>query len=395
MKKLSLAFLFSVLCPLMTHADTALTEGNTQFALELYGKLKETKGNLFFSPYSISAALAMTYAGAKGDTEKQMAETLHFTLKEGELHASFSELQRRLNEGGKKGCYELSIANALWRQKGYAFLKEFTDLLEKNYGAGLDEVDFKKAAETARQTINQWVEKKTGNKIRELLKPGILNEMTRMVLTNAIYFKGLWESQFKKERTKPAPFTLLNNEKIEVPMMSQSKKFRYAEHDDVKILELPYKGNDISMLILLPVKIDGLKNLEASLTAERLEKWCQPYKMQETEVIVYLPKFKLTSEFKLGEYLKVMGMTNAFDKTADFSGMTGKKDLFISEVIHKAFVDVNEEGTEAAAATAVILTRSMAMAPQHFNADHPFIFVIRDNASGSILFLGRVMNPNE
>jgi len=395
MKKLSMAFLLSVLCPLMTNADTALiTEGNTEFALELYSRLKETKENLFFSPYSISAAIAMTYAGAKGDTEKQMAETLHFTLKEESLHAAFSELQNRLNKGGKKGTYELSIANALWRQQGYTFLEKFTELLERNYGAGLKEVDFKEATEAARGIINQWVEKETHDKIKELLKPGVLNEMTRMVLTNAIYFKGLWESQFKEERTKPLPFTLLNNEKTEVPMMYQSKKFRCAEYDNIQILELPYKGNDISMFILLPVKSNGLKNLEELLSSERLKEWLQRDNMPETEVSVYLPKFRLTSEFSLKDVLKSMGMADVFSTAADFSGMTGKKDLFISEVIHKAFVDVNEEGTEAAAATAVIMTRGMSRTTL-FRADHPFIFMICDNPSGSILFLGRVINPNE
>jgi len=379
----------------MVDSDTKdILKGNTAFAFDLYAELKDEDGNIFFSPYSISSALAMTYAGAKANTKKQMAEVLHFGLEQKLIHAAFSEIQQKLNKNGKKGTYELNIANALWGQQGYPFMKEFIDMLNENYGAGLNEVDFINATEVVRKNINKWVENQTNDKIKDLIQPGVLSSYTRLVLTNAIYFKGMWASQFKKDQTKDAPFTLLNGKKAEVPMMHQKEQFKYSETNDLKVLELSYRGDEISMLILLPKKFDGLKDLENSLTADKLNQWLPKRK---TEVLVYLPKFKMTSQFMLADVLNSMGMTDAFSlPPADFSGMTGKKDLFISAVIHKAFVDVNEEGTEAAAATAVVMaTESVAPEPPVFRADHPFIFMIRDNFSGSILFVGRVVNPKE
>lgn len=380
---------------------------NNLFAFDLYGKLRAREGNLFFSPYSISTALAMTYAGARGNTDTQMAKVLHFatvpsetvpakkTLARTQFHSAFGTIVKDLNARGEKGGYELTVANALWGQKGYGFLEEFLHLVKANYDGQLSEVDFMKAAESARKTINAWVEKKTNNKIKDLIGRGALDRMTRLVLTNAIYFKGNWDRQFKEDRTKDAPFTLLSGDKVDVPMMNQKAEFRYVEAEVFQALELPYVDNELSMIILLPKELDGLPEFEKELTIEDLSACLG--KLRNREVIVSIPRFKMTSRFGLASVLKSMGMADAFSPgRADFSGMNGKKDLFISAVIHKAYVDVNEEGTEAAAATAVTM-KVTSIGPTQipvFRADHPFLFLIRDNLSESILFIGRVTDPS-
>jgi serpin B len=372
----------------------AVVAGNNTFALDFYGQLSSQSGNLFFSPYSISAALAMTYAGARGETEKQMAKVLRFDSDQSKFHPLFAQVINNLKTNKPKG-YELNIANALWGQKGYGFLKPFLTLIQENYVAGLREVDFGTTTEEARQTINAWVEKETKDKIKELIKPNILNNLTRLVLTNAIYFKGNWDVQFDKEKTKDESFTLLAGEKVNVPLMGYKKMphLKYTKGTGCQILEMPYVDKELSMVVFLPDKVDGINDLEKLLTADNLAQWLP--KMYEQEVAVSLPKFKLTCDFILNDQFIALGMPDAFDNSkADFSGMTGKKDLYISRVIHKAFVDVNEEGTEAAAATAVVMgLKGMPMPPPVFRADHPFIFMIRDMRSGSILFMGRVMDP--
>lgn len=384
-----------------------IVEGNNKFALELYAKLRGGGANLFLSPYSISTALAMTYAGARGETESQMAKVLHFptianpvaeppatpAANRRQFASVFGKIVEDLNAGGEKGGYELRVANALWGQKQYGFLEEFLELIKSNYDGRLNEVDFVGAAEVARKTINAWVEKKTNDKIKNLIPKGVLDSMTRLVLTNAIYFKGNWARQFKEEMTEDVPFTLTDGEKIDAAMMNQTAEFGYAETDTFQGLELPYVDNELSMIILLPKKSDGLSDLEKALAPKNLSEWLA--KLRKRKVIVSVPRFKMTSKFSLASVLKSMGMTNAFSAKADFSGMNGRRDLFISAVIHKAFVDVNEEGTEAAAATAVTM-RLTSIAPTQmpvFRADHPFLFLIRDNQSGSILFIGRIMNP--
>ena len=373
-----------------------VVKGNNAFALDIYNKLKHTEGNLFFSPYSISTALAMTYAGARNNTAEQMAQTLNFTLAPDRLHPAFASIQKQLNAVKKKGNIQLSIANTLWPQKGYPFLQDYLALTEKYYGVSITPLDYKNAPEASRKEINTWVEKKTENKITELIQKGILDELTRLVLVNAIYFKGNWMQQFRKSRTADAPFWLSPGKSVQVPMMRQNKKFRYKETDNLQILELPYIGNDLSMTVLLPKKINGLPELENNLTAENVNKWTNG--LINMGLRIFLPKFKMTSQFKLKDTLKSMGMVDAFNDTkADFSGMDGKKQwLYIGAVIHKAFIDVNEEGSEAAAATAVVMkTRSAVRSePPVFRADHPFVFLIRDNVSGSILFLGRVIMVN-
>ena len=270
--------------------------GNNKFALELYGKLENQQGNLFLSPYSISTALAMTSAGARGQTEKQMAETLCFApMKSEQFHKTFGEIIGQLNTSGKKGGYELVVANALWGQKDYKFLPDFLTLVKTNYDGNLEQVDFKTQAEAARKTINAWVESKTKDKIKELIKPGMLDSMTRLVLTNAIYFKGKWASPFKPERTQDSPFVLLGGQKVNVPTMNQTGKFGYMETNDIWVLEMPYVNNDLSMVILLPKKADGIKDLEKGLTSDVIVGWTA--NLHKREVQVFFPRVKMASEF--------------------------------------------------------------------------------------------------
>lgn len=372
-----------------------IIEGNNVFAIDLYTKLSKEEGNLFFSPASISTALAMTYAGARGNTATQMASVLHFTLSQEKLHPAFSEITKELEADSLNSGYQLSIANALWGQTGYKFYDDFINITNKYYGAGFKEVDFSndKSREEARQTINAWVENKTNDKIKDLIEQGMLDKLTRLVLTDAIYFKGKWQSQFNTKDTFDSPFTLVTGEKVNVPMMHQTKEFNYTENEATQILEMPYAGDKLSMVILLPKKTDGLKELESSMQGN-LNSWLKS--LRNREVVVSAPKFKTTHEFLLNDALESLGMTDAFsDKIADFSGMSPNPEgLYIDKVIHKAFVDVNEEGTEAAAATAVLMmAKGMPEPKAMFIVDHPFIFIIRNIKSGNILFMGRVEDP--
>jgi serpin B len=371
----------------------AVVMGNNNTAIDLYAQLRAQEGNLFFSPYSISTALAMTYAGARGDTAKEMSQALHFSLDLDRLGPAFGSLYKRINGEGQKRGYQLSTANALWGQKDYKFLPEFLKLTRTHFGAGLQEVDFIRETEAARQTINQWVEKETKEKIKDLMPPGSITVDSRLVLTNAIYFKGDWEEQFKKDLTREEPFKLGGEKTVKVSMMNRTSKVSYFEGDGLQVLEMPYKGKDLSMVVLLPKKVDGLADFEKGLTEEKLAGWLG--KLRSQEVIISFPKFKMTREFSLEGVLTRMGMKLAFvPNRADFSGMNGGTNLFVSAVMHKAFVEVNEEGTEAAAATGVVVTATSLPPPKPvFRADHQFAFLIRDMQSGSILFLGRVSNP--
>jgi len=380
--------------PLAAADRTVVVEGNNAFAVALYGRLRNQGGNLFFSPESISTALAMAYAGARGGTASQMAKALHFTLPPEKLHPAMGELLGDLNAAHEG--YQLSVANALWAQQGYTFLNDFLKLLKTNYGAGLNQINFKGATEAARLTINQWVEQKTQDKIKDLLQPGALRSDTRLVLTNAIYFKGDWETQFDKAQTKNEDFHLSPAQTTTAPLMHREGRFSYFDGGTFQALEVPYKSKELSMIVLLPKDPGGLPALEQSLTDSDLQQWLRQL-VSVSKVVVTMPKFKMTQQFELGSTLSAMGMPQAFSSGADFSGMTGHRDFAISEVIHKAYIDVNEEGTEAAAATAVTM-RALAMhAPQApppvFRADHPFVFMIRDNRSASILFMGRMADP--
>jgi len=388
-----------------------IVRANNEFALELYTKLRSEKGNLFLSPYSIYAALAMVCAGAQGQTEAQMIEALRLPVTappnaessstpergQRQLAPMFGEMIRNLaeNTAWVDGC-ELNMANALWGQKGYEFRKEFLALIQTYYGGYLQQVDFKNAAKATCTTINRWVEVKTNQKIRGLITPDMLDAMTRLVVTNAIYFKCYWEEQFNKEMTKKAPFTCADGRKIDVLMMNQTAQCGLMETEEFRVLALPYVANKLSMIILLPRKFDGLNELEKALTLGNLSYWLS--KLRKCDVAVSIPKFKMTRQLDLVSALQSMGMNDVFSaKDADLSGMTGQRELFVSQVIHKAFVDVNEEGTEAAAVTGgvVVFSSSMRHEPPVFRADHPFLFLIRDNGSGSILFIGRVMDPQQ
>ncbi len=372
-------------------ATTKFAEENTVFALNLYSKLKETKGNLFFSPSSISTALAMTYAGARGETAEQMRQTMRFKLPDKQLHSAFAALNNALNNQQANGC-KLSVANSLWGQDGYKFLTPFLETTEKYYGAGLRRTDFAGETEQARQTINAWVKEETHNKIKDLISRGVLTPLTRLVLCNAIYFKGDWVEQFDKKLTTELPFHRGDGNDDKVATMKKKFKCLYGENEDLQTISLSYNGGGLSMLILLPRNRDGLSRLESELSSGKLRQLSSL--LRKREVTVLLPRFKMSSSFSLSDTLAAMGMPDAFSTNADFSGMNGKHDLHISAVLHKAFVEVNEEGTEAAAATAVVVAlRSMPKPPCVFHADHPFVFFIRDNHTGTILFMGRVVNP--
>lgn len=374
-----------------------LAEDNNSFALALYRTLSSGQGNLFFSPYSISTALAMTWLGARGKTAQEMAKTLHFSLPGDTLNPAFSTLISAMNDKGKAASYELVVANRLWGQNGYRFLKSFLDGEKKYYGSDLELLDFKKNAEGARVTINKWVEHQTRDRIKDLIARGVLKEDTRLVLTNAIYFKSAWDETFSKGATGRAPFTVSSSKKVEADMMHKSDHLNYGRFDGLEILEIPYKSRELSMLVLLPRKADGLQEMMKALDPVALKEMLS--KLAPCMVELSLPKFRTTSSFNLKETLTKMGMNTPFIfGAADFSGMDGTKLLYISEVIHKAFVDVHEEGTEAAAATAVVMAAGCAPPkgkPVIFTVDHPFFFIIRDNSTGSFLFMGRILNPKE
>jgi serine protease inhibitor len=376
-----------------------LAKGNTAFALDLYVRLREDEGNLFFSPHSISAALGMTYAGSRGDTASQMRKVLHFRLDRGRLHPAFRNLTSNLEARQRKGKLELSVANALWGQKGLTFVKDFAQGVRKHHDAELRTVDFAGSTESARQTINAWVENRTRGRIKELFQRGVLNRVTALVLANAVYFKGSWAAPFDKGVTREAPFTLSKGKKVRVPMMYKEDEFGFLDQKTFKAVALPYADKELTMVIFLPNKFDGLPDLERSLTLDHVTKCFK--ELSHREVKVYLPRFRISSAFRLDTMLKAMGMKDLFAREkADLSGMIDPGQVggpvYVQAVVHKAFVDVNEEGTEAAAATGVaVAAESEPMAPVVFRADHSFIFMIRDRRSGSILFMGRVTNPAE
>ena len=375
-------------------ASMVAADGNA-FAFDLHARLRAAEpGNLFFSPQSISTALAMTYAGARGDTATEMARTLHFSLPQDRLAAAYAQLLAALHGSGAQRPYTLSVANRLWGQRGAAFLEPFLTAMRTGYGAEMGLVDFVNQAEAARGEINGWVRKETADKITDLIPPGVLGPATRLVLANAIYFRGDWARQFEKSATQDQPFHVTRDRTVTAPLMFGKIPAGYAARADggLKVLELPYKGDEVSMLVLLPDAPDGLPALEAKLKTDTYRAWTTD--LVRRDVLVYLPRFSVESRFALAPTLGAMGMPLAFTDRADFSGMDGKRDLFLSAVVHKARVDVDERGTEAAAATGVaIRTLAVQQEPPAFRADHPFLFVIRHNPTGAILFLGRVVDP--
>jgi serpin B len=372
-------------------------EGNTAFAVDLYQKLKERPGNLFFSPYSISTSLGLLYAGARGQTEREIANVLHINLPQTNFHAASGNLAARMEKVQRWRRITLLTANSLWCQQDYLFTDTFLDLARESYRAEARLVNFKESPQRVSRDINTWIGRKTKGKIKDMASPEQLTADTRLILCNAVYFKGKWASQFKPANTKPAPFFTTTNQTVMVPMMYQSEEFKMAIIDEpaVALLESPYFGRDLSMIILLPDAVDGLPELEQNLTADNLRVWltkldqASPHKTS-----VHLPRFTTTQSLELARELKSMGMPTAFNvQAADFSGIDGTNYLYIADAIHKAFVEVNESGAEAAAATIVrFVAKSM---PGRFAADHPFIYLIRENGSGSILFLGRMVDPTK
>jgi serpin B len=378
---------------------TAVASGNNAFALDLLRQLQADTGNVFYSPYSIYFALAMTWAGARGNTEAQMAQTMHFTLDQANLHPALNSLMLALDSRAEAEgieadkAFKLHVANALWGQQDFPFISSFLDTLALNYGAGLNLVDFQNDPEGARQDINDWVSKETEEKIKDIVPPGVIDAMTRLVLANAIYFKADWASEFNKDETNDQDFHLADGSTVSVPTMFQNGTFRFTTGNALKAIELPYAGDQLSMVILLPHE-GQLETVQAGLDSSRLDTLLNSMEYQNVDL--YLPKFKYEYSLSLADALVNMGMTDAFDSSkADFSGMDGARDLFIGDVLHKAFVAVDEAGTEAAAATVVImkLTSMLPESAIEFRVDRPFLFVIRDIPTGAILFVGRVMNP--
>uniref|UniRef100_A0A3B5M1T4 Leukocyte elastase inhibitor n=1 Tax=Xiphophorus couchianus TaxID=32473 RepID=A0A3B5M1T4_9TELE len=369
---------------------------SSNFSLALLKKLgdKDNTANVFFSPFSISSALAMVLLGARGNTAAQMSETLKTLDVKDDLHSSFSQLLSQLNKSDAP--YALNVANRLYGEQSYQFVQDYLESTKKHYKAELETVDFTSKAEAARVKINGWVETQTQGKIKDILAQDAVNSMTRLVLVNAIYFKGHWDKQFKVDATRDAQFKVNKNEKKAVKMMHMKSKFplTYISEVACQILEMPYKGKELSMLIILPNSMEGTTGLEKALTYEKFMDWTNPDMMDMIEVQVGLPRFKLEEKYDMKAVLTSMGMVDAFDQSrSDFSGMSPANDLFVSEVYHKAFVEVNEEGTEAAAATAAVMMLRCAMIPATFIADHPFLFFIRHNPSKSVLFAGRYCSP--
>jgi serpin B len=381
-------------------ADQAeVTKGNNAIAVDLYGRLREQKGNLFFSPESISTAFAMADAGARGETAAEMARVFHYTLPQDRLHPAMGALLAGMN--AHHAGYELRVGDALWAQQGSNFESSYLTLMQSDYTADFQRVDFKTQPEAVRGTINEWVEKETNDRITNLIGPGVLTPQTRLVLTNAIYFKGTWRDPFEKgATTAEGDFHLSAAQTAKTALMHRTGGYRYFDGGTFQELELPYQGDDLAMVVLLPKETDGLNALERRFSSVAAQAWVdklEPF----GKVIVTLPRFRMTQQFELSGTLAKMGMPRAFTPAADFSGMTGKPEFSISAAIHKAFIDVNEEGTEAAAATATVMVATAMRAPMQepppvvFRADHPFLFMIRDVKTGGILFLGRVEDPTK
>ena len=376
-----------------------LVSGDSAFAFDLYRFLKEeNKENLFYSPYSISLALAMTYAGARGETEQQMADTLHYTLPQDRLHPAFNWLDLELASRGKgaegkdDGGFRLNVANSTWGQKDHTFLPDYLDTLALNYGAGMQLVDFVGDPEGARVAINNWVSDETEGRIEDLIPQGVIDELTRLVLTNAIYFNAAWAEPFEESQTKDGPFYLLDGSQVTVPLMHHTASYGYAEGEGYQAVELPYDGRELSMVILLPAEGE-FESFENSLDAGRVGAIVNDLTYQE--IALASPKFEIESDFSLVEALAEMGMPIAFSMGADFSGMDGTRELYIGAVLHKSFITVDEAGTEAAAATAVEMQlKGAPMAPVTVTVNRPFIFFIRDIETGTILFVGRMVNPS-
>jgi len=387
---------FVLTCGLGAQTPTAarnIVDGLNRFSGGLYGHAAKGGGNVVLSPYSVSAALSMVLAGAKGETAAEMSKVLGQAGVDPQYHAAFADLIDRITKASNTGGNEFLAANSLWVQKGFPILPEFTAQLDSAYHASPTQVDFHGDVEGARTAINQWTDAHTKGKIHELFAPGGLKVDTRLTLASAVYFNGKWEHAFRHADTQPSDFTPAQGTTEQVPFMNRKGKFGYAETAAGQTLEMHYAGTGLAFDILLPKASEPLAKLESDLTAGRLSGWLGA--LHERTVQASVPKFKIAYEASLGPALQSLGMRNAFTGAADFSGIDDKRDLRLSQVVHKAWVEVTEEGTEAAAATGASMALvSMVMTPDPvFKADRPFVFLIRDTKSGLILFAGRVMDP--
>ena len=375
----------------------ALVSGNSTFAFNLYQQLTQgNSGNIFYSPYSISTALAMTYAGANGDTATQMAKALDFTLPQAQLHPAFNDLALQLASRGQGASgtngksFALNIANALWCEKTYNFLPDFLNTLGQNYGAGVNLLDFVNSPEPSRVIINNWVSNQTNDKINNLIPAGAITPQTRLVLTNAIYFDAAWQNPFSADKTQNGTFNLLDGSTVSVPMMNNEASYGYTKGSGYQAVELSYSGDQVAMDIIMP-DAGNFTKFESGMTADSISAIISNLQTKSTNLT--MPKFNFDSSFSLNGALSALGMPIAFSNQADFSGMTGNKDLTIADVVHKAYVAVDEQGTEAAAATGVVMSAMAIMNQNNVTIDQPFIFMIRDIQTGAILFVGRVLNP--
>ncbi|MCH8209150.1 MAG: serpin family protein [Nitrospinae bacterium] len=371
--------------------------GINKFAINLYSRLVSSEKNLFFSPYSIFCALALSHAGAAGRTLEHMSAVMSFPMDGDKMHCLNGKLMASLTRTHEEAEYKLKVANSLWLQEGYPILEKYVQFIEETYHAAPRAADFETSVESARQSINRWVEDLTENLIRDLIPPDTLSELTRLILVNAMYFKGYWVFAFDEELTQEKPFKrgLSGGGERPVPMMFQTDEFWYMEEEDFQVLQLPYAGGDLAMLAILPREVDGLESIEKNLAAGNLEDWIS--KLRRETVQALLPKFKLSAGMMLGNVLRKMGMNDAFSpEAADFSKITQREKIYLSEVAHQAFVEVNEKSTEAAATAGIVDGLGEPEEPPKiyfFRADHPFVFMIRDQNSGSILFLGCLVDP--
>jgi serpin B len=371
-----------------------IAKANNAFAFDLYHEITKTEeGNVFFSPFSISTALAMTYAGADSTTADEMQKAMHFGSNTEEFHASYGAYLRQLNENAD-GNIQLRIANRLWGEQSYALKKSFLDMNMQAYNSPLMQVDFMYQPDASRKEINNWVADKTEQRIKDLLPEASITTDTRLVLTNAIYFKGDWLYKFDKKKTKEQTFYLADGTTKKTPFMNFEGAFNFYGNGEYKMIQLPYKGEKHSMVVVLPNDPEKLDAIEKTFSAEDFAPLDYQYK---PEVILSLPKFKITIPLGLNGPLQNLGIKTAFTSHADFSNMTEQNNFMISDVFHKAFIEIDEEGTEAAAATAVVVVQTSSIAkppkPEEFIADHPFLFYIIDNETMAILFMGRIMEP--
>ncbi len=396
MKKLSILLigvLFIFSCYAQNTEIKTAEQGNSMFALELYNQLQTDKENVFFSPFSISSSLAMTYAGSAGETEAEMKEVMSYKNNTESFHGEFKSILNNFKKKGEDNV-KISVAQSVWTQKGYNFETPFLATVRANYLSPVKKADFveTKNREAALKQINDWVAKQTSNKINNLLPKEALTDATKLVLISAIHFSGSWEKPFKKTSTKKLDFKLSSKKVEKMSFMVGVSNANYFENDLVQVVEIPYKG-DATMIIFLPKEEDGFSDLQEQFTYENYTTWTSNYTKSRTSLTI--PKFKIENDFDLEKPLKKMGMKTAFGKKADFSKMTGDEELFINKIIHKAYIEIDEDGTEAAAATAVVMDRKSTSneRPKAFRADHPFIFMIKENTTNTILFVGHFVQP--